>query len=306
MNSKNIGLACKRVMTIKNISGKEFVAENIFSSSRLSRILNGKSIPDFREISLFCDYCGITMSEFSYFLNKNTEEEKMLLKYRKYIKSLSDGDETDAKEMVNYYKKKRFANLSTFLQYVRVENFIIPKLEKRAFSGLPDDCIEFIVKNVGNGELVTATELYILAGTAREVPYDFLKEIYQKVVPLQYDYIFGISADDRAAVREFISNSFDEFIDHGDLDLAKDSLNELTAYLNCFPNLRFGLNTKINENFLVLSKKLDRKIITETELYINALKNLGEDVFAKGIEAQLESMIVDKDLKLAQEKMPAD
>lgn len=300
------GAAIKRVMDARNVFGKELVVEKIFTRSRLTRVLSGETKPTFDEIRHFCKYCGVTMAEFEYFLQEDTEEEFMILKYRKYIKGIQDSEKGKAQEMVEYYKAKRFDNLSSFLQYIRVENFIIPKLEGKAFSGLPPECLDFIVENVGKGKMLTATEFYILAGTAREIPYEFLKETYQRFSPLDLNYLFGVTAEERNAAREFISNIFDDFTEHGDSKLARQSLNELRTYLNHLPNLRFELVLKLNENFLALSTKLDRKIIVENETYIEALRNLGEAVFAEGAEYQLENMVSGKGVKVFEEKMPSD
>ncbi|MEY8307832.1 helix-turn-helix transcriptional regulator [Enterococcus faecium] len=298
--------AIKRVMDARNVFGKELVAEKIFTRSRLTRVLSGETNPTFDEIRHFCKYCGITMAEFEYFLQEDTELEAMILDYRKYIKGIHDSEKGKAQELVEYYKAKRFVNLSSFLQYIRVENFIIPKLEGKAFSGLPPECLDFIVENIGKGKMLTATEFYILAGTAREIPYEFLKETYQKFSPLDFNYLFGVTAEERNAAREFISNIFDGFSEHGNAQLARQSLDELSSYLKHLPNLRFELVLKLNENFLDLSTKLDRKIIVETETYLEALRNLGEVVFAEAAEYQLENIVSGNGVKVFDEKMPSD
>ena len=273
------GKAIARVMNERNVSGKELVAERIFSRSRLTRILNGETKPTFEEILSVCKYCAITLAEFEYFLQENTVEEKMLLQYRRYIQNIPDSEKTEAKEMVKFYTAKRFHSLRSFLQYIRVENFIVPKLENKPFNGLSVECIDFIVENVGKGKMLSSVEFYILAGTAREIPYSFLKKMYQTFIPVDKNYLFSVTAEERQAVREFLTH---------------------------FPNLRFNLMLKLNENFLALSTKLDRKIITETETYIEALKNLDEDVFAKGAELQLEQIVAGISVPIFEEKMPSE
>lgn len=302
----NTELGIARVMDAKNISGKELIAEKIFLRSRLTRVLSGVTKPTFEEIVLFCDYCAITLAEFMGAIQEDTEKEKMITRYRRYIQNIPDSERIKATEMVNYYTAKRFDNLSSFLQYIRVENFIVPKLEEKPFDGLPEDSIAFIVENVGKGKVLSSVEFYILAGTAREIPYSFLKKMYQTFIPVDKSYLFSVTAEERQAVREFISNVFDDFSEHGDLKLAQQSLDDLREFLTHFPNLRFQLMLKINENFLALSTKLDRKIITETETYIEALKNLDEDVFAKGAEFQLEQIVAGISVPIFEEKMPSE
>lgn len=229
------GIAFRRVMRIKNISSKKLITDNIFLPSRLSRILGGVTKPCFEEVYDFCMYCGITLAEFKYFLKWETEEERMLLNYRRYIQVIPPEEEQQAKEMIGYYKEKRFDNLSSFLQYVHVGKFIVPKFENVAFTRLPEESIEFILSNVGKGEFLTAIEIYIITEALLEIPYVFLKKMYRKVTPVQYDYVFNVTYDERNAIREFLSAVFNLFVERVDLKLAKQVFVSLNEYLKNYP-----------------------------------------------------------------------
>lgn len=302
----NIGQSISKILRMKKIPRKALVADRLFTDSRLTRIVTGRTEASYKEIAAFCEYIGISLNEFNAISKMNEEEYLMNLKYRKYVPVVDEDDIEDAQTVIDYFREKKYQNLNSFLMYLRTENFITPNITNKPFSKIDAKDIIFITSRIGNSKMLTGVEIYILAGTMLDLPYDYVRDIYLKYFPISYEYIFSVGEEERKAIIEFLNNFFDRSYMEHDFDLAKDSLDLVTEFLGYFSNLRFMLMEKMNRLFLKMTEELDRNSIDEIRVYVEALHKIGDHHFANSVESQLDDLLKRTGMVVSNEKMRSD
>ncbi len=302
----DVGRAISQLIAQRGIPKKALVVDGLFTRSRLTRILGGYTEVTYKEIMVFCEYIGVSLNEFQVIAASEDESYKMNLKYREFVAGIDKGKTEEAQQVVEYYRNRKYDNTKFFLMYLRVENFLTPKVAKKPFKYISDSDVDFILSNIGNSDYLSGTDIYILAGTMLDLPYKYLKKVFLTYFPIDRTYIFSVGEEERKAILEFLSNFFDRAYIEKDFLLAENVLDMLSEFLNYFSNLRFMLMEKMNRLFLKLTDELDHKSIDEIRVYVEALYKIGDTFFAQSLEEQLDDLLKRKEMTVSNEKMRSD